>query len=200
MTVSKGTSGRTIVKFVLKNAPANPPAGFAIATPPRIALDFLDTANGLGTTQRAVEDVALRSVNVIQAGNRTRVVFNLNRPQTFETQVEGNAVLVTLIDQSDQLDAKQQTVQRFAEARTGDIAARVARRRLPPRRERRGPDRRRPVRRRDRHRHPPAGQGADRRFHQDLAAARISSAGSTSRTSARRSSPSTRSRKGRTRG
>ena len=28
------------------------PAGFAIATPPRIALDFLDTGNGLGTTQR----------------------------------------------------------------------------------------------------------------------------------------------------
>ncbi len=122
MTVSKGTSGRTIVKFVLKNAPANPPAGFAIATPPRIALDFLDTGNGLGATQRMVEDVALRSVNVIQAGNRTRVVFNLNRPQTFETQVEGNSVLVTLIDQGDkQLDAKQQTVQRFAEARSGDI-------------------------------------------------------------------------------
>jgi type IV pilus assembly protein PilQ len=108
------------VRFVLKNAPANPPAGFAIATPPRIALDFLDTTNGLGATQRMVEDVALRSVNIIQAGNRTRVVFNLNRPQTFETQVEGNAVQVTLIDQSDQLDAKQQTVQRFAEARAGD--------------------------------------------------------------------------------
>jgi type IV pilus assembly protein PilQ len=120
MTVSKGASGRTVVRFVLKNAPANPPAGFAIATPPRIALDFLDTANGLGATQRMVEDVALRSVNIIQAGNRTRVVFNLNRPQTFETQVEGNAVQVTLIDQSDQLDAKQQTVQRFAEARAGD--------------------------------------------------------------------------------
>jgi type IV pilus assembly protein PilQ len=88
MTVSKGTSGRTIVKFTLKNPPANPPAGFAIATPPRIALDFMDTANGLGTNQRAVEDVALRSVNVVQAGTRTRVVFNLNRPQTFETQVE----------------------------------------------------------------------------------------------------------------
>jgi len=121
MTVAKGASGRTVVRFVLKNAPANPPAGFAIATPPRIALDFLDTANGLGATQRMVEDVALRSVNIIQAGNRTRVVFNLNRPQTFETQVEGNTVQVTLIDQSDQLDAKQQTVQRFAEARTGDV-------------------------------------------------------------------------------
>ena len=118
--MSRGTSGRTIVKFTLKNAPANPPAGFAIATPPRIALDFLDTGNGLGTTQRAIDDVALRSVNVIQAGNRTRVVFNLNRPQSFETQVEGNAVLVTLIDQGEQLDAKAQVVQRFAESRPGD--------------------------------------------------------------------------------
>jgi type IV pilus assembly protein PilQ len=120
MTVSKGTSGRTIVRFVLKNAPANPPAGFAIATPPRIALDFPDTGNGLGTTQRAVDDPSLRSVNVIQAGNRTRVVFNLNRPQTFETQVDGNAVLVTLIDRSEPQDAKAPTVERFAEARPSD--------------------------------------------------------------------------------
>jgi type IV pilus assembly protein PilQ len=121
LTVSKGVSGRTIVKFTLKNAPANPPAGFAIATPPRIALDFLDTGNGLGVTQRVIDDVALRSLNVIQAGSRTRVVFNLNRPQTFETSVEGNAVLVTLFDQSDQLDAKAQVVQRFAESRPSDV-------------------------------------------------------------------------------
>jgi type IV pilus assembly protein PilQ len=120
LAVSKGTSGNTIVKFVLKSPPANPPAGFAIASPPRLALDFLDTSNGLGSTQRVIDDPALRSLNVIQAGNRTRVVFNLNRPQTFQTSVEGNAVLVTLFDQSDQLDAKTQVVQRFAEARPGD--------------------------------------------------------------------------------
>ncbi len=121
LTVSKGTSGNTIVKFTLKAPPANPPAGFAIASPPRIALDFLDTGNGLGSTQRLIEDPALRSLNVIQSGSRTRVVFNLNRPQTFSTQVEGNAVLVTLFDQSNQQDAKPQVVQRFAEARPGDV-------------------------------------------------------------------------------
>ena len=120
LTVSKGASGRTIVKFTLKNPPANPPAGFAIATPPRVALDFLDTANGLGTAQRTIDDASLRSVNLVQAGNRTRVVFNLNRAQSFETQVEGNAVIVTLLDQSDQVDARTQTVQRFAEARPSD--------------------------------------------------------------------------------
>jgi len=62
-----------------------------------------------------VADPTLRSVNLVQAGNRTRVVLNLNKPQTFETQVEGNSVLITLFDQSDQLDAKNQVVQRFAE-------------------------------------------------------------------------------------
>ncbi len=121
VAVSRGTSGNTIVKFTLKAPPANPPAGFAIASPARIALDFNDTANGLGSTQRVVDDAALRSLNVIQAGARTRVVFNLNRPQTFSTQVEGNTVLVTLFDQSEKLDAKSQTVQRFAESRPGDV-------------------------------------------------------------------------------
>jgi len=50
LTVARGSSGNTIVKFTLKAPPANPPAGFAIASPPRIALDFLDTGNGLGAT------------------------------------------------------------------------------------------------------------------------------------------------------
>ena len=123
VTVSKGTSGRTIVKFTLKSPPANPPAGFAIASPPRIALDFLDTGNNLGTSQRSIEDPALRSLNLIHASGRTRVVFNLNKPQTFETKVEGNAVLVTLFDQSDVVATQQQQtqVQRFAEARPGDV-------------------------------------------------------------------------------
>ena len=120
VTVSKGSSGNTIVRFALKAPPANPPAGFSIASPPRIALDFLDTANALGATQRVIDDVALRSFNVIQSGNRTRVVFNLNRPQTFQTSVEGNAVLVTLFDQADKQDARTQVVQRFAEARPDD--------------------------------------------------------------------------------
>ena len=40
----------------------------------------------------------LRSLNFVQAGNRTRVVFNLNAPQTFDTRVEGKDVLVTLAD------------------------------------------------------------------------------------------------------
>ena len=120
ITVSKGSSGNTIVRFQMKTPPQNPPAGFSIANPPRIALDFLDTTNAMGATQRTLDDPALRSYNVIQSGSRTRVVFNLNKAQTFQTSVEGNAVLVTLMDQGDAQDARTQVVQRFAEARPGD--------------------------------------------------------------------------------
>ena len=119
LTVSKGSSGRTVVRFTLKAPLANPPAGFAINNPPRIALDFPETGNGLGRSAQEVGDVALRSVNVVQAGNRTRVVFNLNKPQTFETQIEGNSVVVTLTEQAG-LAADTPTVSRFAEARPGE--------------------------------------------------------------------------------
>ncbi len=121
VTVTRGSSGKTIVRFQLKSPPANPPAGFSVASPPRIALDFLDTGNGLGVTQREIAEPALRSMNLIQSGNRTRVVFNLNKPQTFETAVEGNAVLVTLSDQAAP-SAQSVQVQRFAEAKVSDAA------------------------------------------------------------------------------
>lgn len=120
ISVSRASSGRVVVRFDLKNPPANPPASFSIASPPRIALDFLDTMNGLGTTTKPVDEAGLRSFNIIQAGNRTRVVFNLNRPQSFDTAVEGNAVIVTLNDQPIAQPGSE-NVQRFAEAKPGEM-------------------------------------------------------------------------------
>ena len=121
VSVTRGASGFTIVRFTLKSPPANPPAGFAVAAPPRIALDFFDTTSALSSNQRAVDDPALRSMQFVQAGNRTRVVFNLNKPQTFDTKVEGNDVLVTLADSSTATaQAAPAPAQRFAEARGAD--------------------------------------------------------------------------------
>ena len=60
VTVTRASSGKTVVRFVLKAPPVNPPAGFSVQSPPRIALDFLDTANGMGVTQREIAEPALR--------------------------------------------------------------------------------------------------------------------------------------------
>jgi type IV pilus assembly protein PilQ len=85
-----------IVKVTLKNPVTKPPIGFSITSPARIALDFANTANGTG---KSVQDIGLgdvRNVNVVQAGERSRLVFNLNRPLNYATTVEGNAVVVAI--------------------------------------------------------------------------------------------------------
>ncbi|MGE5087785.1 MAG: type IV pilus secretin PilQ [Candidatus Levyibacteriota bacterium] len=121
VSVTRGASGNTVVRFTLKAPLANPPAGFAVVSPPRIALDFMNTTNALPSNQRAVDDPSLRSLQFVEAGGRTRVVFNLNKPQTFDTKVEGNTVLVTLADSgSASAQAGQEQVQRFAEAKAAD--------------------------------------------------------------------------------
>ncbi|HYC44544.1 MAG TPA: type IV pilus secretin PilQ [Burkholderiales bacterium] len=94
--VSPQTGGRVLVRVTLKQAPANPPAGFTVQTPPRIALDFPNTANALGRTVQEVSEGDLRRINVVQSGDRTRMVLELSRPIRYDTQVDGRTVLITL--------------------------------------------------------------------------------------------------------
>jgi type IV pilus assembly protein PilQ len=88
--------GKIVIKLGLKQPLANPPAGFAINNPPRIALDFPDTANALGKNAVTVGEGILRSLNVVQAGSRTRLVINLTAPAGYETHADGKNLVVTL--------------------------------------------------------------------------------------------------------
>lgn len=96
ISVSPQAGGKLLIKVSLKEAPANSPAGFTINNPPRIAFDFLDTNSAMGRATQEVGEGDLRSINVVQAGNRTRLVLNLNRVQSYDTQIEGQALLITL--------------------------------------------------------------------------------------------------------
>ena len=53
------------------------PTGFAIQSPARIALDFPGATNAIGRSTVDINQGNLRSVNVVQAGDRTRLVLNL---------------------------------------------------------------------------------------------------------------------------
>lgn len=96
-SISANQQGSNIVvKVALKNPLVKPPIGFSITNPARIALDFAGTANATG---KGVQDIGLgdvRNVNVVQAGDRSRLVFNLTRPLNYATTVEGNAVIITI--------------------------------------------------------------------------------------------------------
>lgn len=89
-------SGKLLITLKLKHALKNPPAGFAVNNPPRIALDLPDTANALGKSNIDVGEGVLRNLNIVQSGSRTRLVFNLARPAGYETKIAGNTLLITL--------------------------------------------------------------------------------------------------------
>jgi type IV pilus assembly protein PilQ len=85
-----------IVKVTMKNPIAKPPIGFSITSPARIALDFSGTANATGKATQEIGLGDVRNVNVIQAGDRSRLVFNLTRPLNYATLIEGSTVVVTI--------------------------------------------------------------------------------------------------------
>jgi type IV pilus assembly protein PilQ len=117
--VAGSQGGQVVVKVTLTQPLANPPAGFSINNPPRIALDFPNTVNALGRNSQEVREGELRSLNVVQVGERTRLVFNLNRPLGFETKVQGRELLVTLQGAGTGAATGGSSVSHFAEAGPG---------------------------------------------------------------------------------
>ncbi len=88
--------GNVVLKVTMKEAPATLPIGFSITNPARIALDFGATANATGKNVQDINLGDVRAVNVVQAGARTRLVLNLQRPLNYATAIDGRAVVVTV--------------------------------------------------------------------------------------------------------
>jgi len=72
------------------------PTGFAIQSPPRIALDFIDASNASGKNIFEVNQGNIKSVNVVQAGDRSRVVLNLKQPTSYQADIQGKSLLISL--------------------------------------------------------------------------------------------------------
>jgi type IV pilus assembly protein PilQ len=95
-----GTS--TFVRIKLKNPITAEPASFSIAEPARVALDFTDTQNASGSNILDLQQGDVRSVVLVQAGKRLRVVLNLRQSLTHKTSVDGDTVMVELAPKGSQ--------------------------------------------------------------------------------------------------
>lgn len=113
--------GKIMLKLGMKQALQTTPAGFTISNPPRIALDFPNTSNGLGKSTLNIGEDPLRSLNVVQAGARTRLVLNLNKPVQYETRIEDKYLFVTLQGAESAASSSNVTA-RFAEAKPAATA------------------------------------------------------------------------------
>ena len=78
--------------------PPSEPESFTIHDPARLALDFPGTRNRTGQREIDVDTGIARSVSLAEADDRTRLVFNLNEIPSYDTEIDGNTVLLTLGD------------------------------------------------------------------------------------------------------
>ncbi len=113
--------GTEIVRIDLSEALIAPPTGFAIQSPARIALDFPGVANGMGRSTVDVNQGNLKSVSVVQAGERTRVVLNLKQAAAYRTEIQGKSLLV-MLEASAAGTSSPATSPTFAENKSRDSA------------------------------------------------------------------------------
>lgn len=119
--VSGSTQGGTeYVRIDLSKALDAVPTGFTIQAPARIALDFPGVVNAMGRSTVDINEGNLRSVSVVQAGDRTRVVLNLKQPTTYKAEIQGKSLLVVL-DASGSSTANVPAPTVFAENRARDM-------------------------------------------------------------------------------
>jgi len=112
-------SGAELVRIDLAQPLAAVPAGFVIQSPARIAIDFPGVTNAIGRSAIDVNQGNLRSVNVVQAGERTRLVLNLKQATSYQAEIQGKSLLVSLAPVAGPaLAASAQTT--FAENRERD--------------------------------------------------------------------------------
>src|SRR3990167_7442786 len=92
--------GAEVIRIDLARPLASVPGGFTIQTPARIALDFPGVSNSVGRSAVELNLGNLRSANVVQVGERTRVVLNFksrSEEHTSELQSQSNLVCRLLL-------------------------------------------------------------------------------------------------------
>ena len=112
--------GTVYVRLALKQALSAPPASFSVANPARIAFDFPGTGNALGRTAQRIEQGDLRSANIVQVGDRTRLVLNLVKVSPYETRIDGRNLIIALSPAGAQAEPASSVAQaygNFAESR-----------------------------------------------------------------------------------
>jgi type IV pilus assembly protein PilQ len=106
--------GKVVLRITTKEPLKSPPPSFTVANPARIAFDFAGTVNALGRANQEISQGELRSLSLVQASDKTRVVLNLRRPVAHEVAIDGRNVVVSLSAAAVQAGDK---VAHFAEGR-----------------------------------------------------------------------------------
>ena len=87
--------GRVELHLNFAGGPPPEPRIFTTGNPPRIAVDFADTANA-APRHTEIGKGSTSGVSAVSAGGRTRVVVELMREASYRTRVDGNDLVLTV--------------------------------------------------------------------------------------------------------
>lgn len=111
------SGGRVSIRVKTTLPLKNPPAGFTLNNPSRIALDFPQVGNGLAKNNITADQGSLKSITLAQGKDRTRLVLNLSKNVGYSTTANGNEV--TIILQGNEVSANNVVETRFSEPSLG---------------------------------------------------------------------------------
>lgn len=107
--------GRLNVQLQMAQPLASAPVSFTLSNPPRIVFDIPNATNATGKNVLSVNQGVLKSVQVAQASDRSRVVLNLSKPVQHELQVQDQTLLVGLTQEGAEVPVAAVAAKRFAE-------------------------------------------------------------------------------------
>jgi type IV pilus assembly protein PilQ len=111
-------NGAILLRLGLRQPIGAAPGVFGTTNPPRLVFDFPRTDNNLGRSGQMVNLGDLYSLNVMQVGDRTRLVLNLKRTLPYETRPDGQSLLITLLPANAQAFYAQSGVSSFSRPTT----------------------------------------------------------------------------------
>jgi len=76
--------------------PVASPRGYTTEQPARIALDLPGVVNKLGVKNKEIAVGAAKSLTVVEAKDRTRLIINLSDPKPYSARSEGNTVFIVV--------------------------------------------------------------------------------------------------------
>ncbi len=113
---SSQQAGGEVVRIELSEPLSAVPAGFAVQAPPRIAIDLPGVGNAMGRNSVDINQGNLRSVNVAQGNDRSRLVLNLKQASGYRAQLQGKTLVLVLDNAGQGLAAGPDAAATFAPA------------------------------------------------------------------------------------
>ncbi|WP_168709065.1 type IV pilus secretin PilQ family protein [Onishia niordana] len=70
--------------------------GYRLDSPPRLSIDLVDTSNGLAERRREISLAGVERLITLEAGSRTRLVFDLESPMAYRTRQQGGRLKLVI--------------------------------------------------------------------------------------------------------